>query len=140
MKKHKIMKRIFSVLGILLIAISVWWVYFGLNAMDVEDRYGDLQEFYWEGKNGDIIVDSTHSNFGVLYKKKNRIYVLKDKQKLEIEEFVEYKDNVNNVWGFKGELYRSKNKIDIKDLNSESLKENIQNKDLKLIEKIDVKY
>ena len=140
MKKHKIMKRIFSVLGILLIAISVWWVYFGLNAMDVEDFYGDLQGFYWEGKNGDIIYNRSNSKLGIIEKEKNRIYVLDGKEKVEFYWWLKYEDKVSNFWGFKGELYRSKNKIDIKDLNSKSLKENIQNKELKLIEKIDVKY
>lgn len=139
MKINKSIKRIFITIGILLLAVSIW-IYYGLIAMDVEDRYGDLQNFYWDGKDGDIIFNKTNSEFGILEIEERRIYVLKNRKKLEIEEFLEYKPQDNNFWGFNAELYRSKNKIEINSLNENSLKEKLQNKELRLIEKVDVKY
>ncbi|GAA4303132.1 hypothetical protein [Nibribacter koreensis] len=42
--------------------------------MEIEDRYGDLQEIYYKAENGDVIIDS-NKRAGFIYKDSHRIFV-----------------------------------------------------------------
>jgi hypothetical protein len=43
--------------------------------MDIEDRYGDLQDLYWHSKDGDLILNKLNSNIGIVEHDNHRIYV-----------------------------------------------------------------
>ena len=34
--------------------------------MDIEDRYGDLQQLYFDSKSGDIIVNNMNGKIGLI--------------------------------------------------------------------------
>jgi hypothetical protein len=53
----KYTKRILISVSIFIIG-SFTFVFYGLYLMDIEDRYGDLQQLYFDSKSGDIIVNN----------------------------------------------------------------------------------
>lgn len=59
--------------------------------MEIEDHFGDLQEFYYKSKDGDLVINRSKSDFGILEKNWKRMYV---KQKEARTDFVNwiYKD------------------------------------------------
>jgi hypothetical protein len=63
--------------GILLIIITL--ISFGLWTMEIEDRYGDLQEVYYKSQDGDLILLENKQNglnkYGLIDKSWNRIFV-----------------------------------------------------------------
>ncbi|WP_400190932.1 hypothetical protein [Hymenobacter sp. B81] len=50
----------------------LFWI--GFQTMEIEDRYGGLQEIYYQAENGDIIIDS-NKRAGFIYKDSHRIFV-----------------------------------------------------------------
>ncbi len=44
--------------------------------MEIEDHYGDLQETYFDSKNGDLIVNKKTKKFGFISKNWKRAYVI----------------------------------------------------------------
>ena len=81
MKKtlSKILKYRFLIFGIVAVLI-VGFIGFGLYAMEIEDHYGDLQELYYDSKSGDIIVNETTSEFGIIEKNWKRINIRTQKK------------------------------------------------------------
>ena len=133
-KTKKILKRLIFFLLIAFISITIY-LYFILQMVDIEDRYGDLQNLYWNSKNNDIAVNLKNNECAIIEKFKNRIYVVKNGEKIDIEYWLNHSDVDYNV-----EIYRPKEKKDIKYLNSEQLRKIIHKADSKLVEKIHVKY
>jgi hypothetical protein len=69
----RIIKRI--VIGVLISSFCLFgFLVYGLHMMDVEDRYGDLQDLYWDSKDGDIIVNKLNSQIGIVELDWHRIY------------------------------------------------------------------
>lgn len=80
---------------------------FGFYKMEIEDHYGDLQELYYDSKSGDIIVNRTTSEFGIIEKNWKRINIrTKKKDSTNLYNWV----NQNGVEN-KTEIYRPKSKI-----------------------------
>jgi len=75
----KILKYRFLIFGIVAVLI-VGFIGFGLYAMEIEDHYGDLQELYYDSKSGDIIVNETTSEFGIIEKNWKRINIRTQKK------------------------------------------------------------
>ncbi len=65
-------------------AFLVWTGYL----MEIEDRYGDLQEIYWQASEGDSIVDNRGSKIGKIHFEDRRIYVLADGKSLHVDEWL----------------------------------------------------
>ncbi|WP_055445599.1 hypothetical protein [Lacinutrix mariniflava] len=56
------------IFGIVIITV-VGFIGFGLYSMEIEDHYGDLKELYYDSKSGDIILNKSTSEFGIIEKK-----------------------------------------------------------------------
>ena len=134
MKKKKKFRRILVFLIVLLISFSIY-LYFGLKMLDIEDRYGDLENIYWNSKNDDIALNKKNSECALIRKEKNRVYVIKNQRKLDIDYWL----NPQNA-DYDVEVYRPKNKIALYKLTSEELYSLTKNSETKLIEKIEVNY
>ena len=74
--------------------------------MEIEDHYGDLQEFYYKSQDGDIVLNAAEAQFGVLEKDWKRIYVRQGQNKTELYNWI-YRE------GFQDEnlVYRTNLKI-----------------------------
>lgn len=62
------------IFGIVIITV-VGFIGFGLYSMEIEDHYGDLKELYYDSQNGDIILNKSTSEFGIIEKNWKRINI-----------------------------------------------------------------
>jgi len=115
--------------GIVIITV-VGFIEFGLYSMEIEDHYGDLQELYYQSKNGDIIVNKTTSDFGIIEKNWKRINIrTKKKDSTDLYNWI-YKNGTET----KAEIYRAKNgETQLNGITYSELKKRIDNSDFKLI-------
>ncbi|MFH6994032.1 hypothetical protein [Flavobacterium sp. FlaQc-48] len=89
----------------------------GLYLMEIEDHYGDLQEIYFDSESGDIIVNNQTGKFGCISKNWKRANVItKEKDTLDLYELIYVNQKEN-----KYEVFRSKNKLKMKDLSFEKI-------------------
>ena len=81
------------ILGVVIIGLLaiVGFIGFGLYSMEIEDHYGDLQEFYYKANDGDIIVNTTKEVYGVIEKDWKRIYVDQGQERTDLYNWV-YQD------------------------------------------------
>jgi hypothetical protein len=86
----------------------ILFIGYGLYLMDVEDRYGDLQNLYWDSKDGDIIVNKLNSEIGIVEVDWHRIYVKKDTKLIHVEEWLD-PENKNK---YSVAIYRPEGEID----------------------------
>ncbi len=109
----RIIKRI--VIGVLISSFCLFgFLFYGLHLMDVEDRYGDLQDLYWDSRDGDIIVNKLNSEVGIVELDWHRIYVKKGIKLIHVEEWLD-PENKNK---FSVAIYRPKREIEkIENLN-----------------------
>jgi hypothetical protein len=116
---------------IALIGVAVF-IDFGLYAMEVEDHYGDLQELYYDSKTGDVIVNKTTSEFGIIEKNWKRINIrTQKKDSTDLYNWI-YKNGTE----IKAEIYRPKSrKTELNGITYSELKNMIDNSELKLITK-----
>lgn len=70
----KIIKPILIRISMVIIG-SFAFILYGLYLMDIEDRYGDLQQLYFDSKTGDIIINNMNGNIGLIEFNNRRIYV-----------------------------------------------------------------
>tara|TARA_B110000037_G_scaffold129534_1_gene147129 strand:+ start:254 stop:646 length:393 start_codon:yes stop_codon:yes gene_type:complete len=110
----------------------VGFIGFGLYSMEIEDHYGDLQELYYNSESGDIIVNKTTSEFGLVEKNWKRINIkTKKKDSTDLHNWV-YQNGIET----KIEIYRPKSEEIVFDgINYSELKKLIDNSKLKLITK-----
>ncbi|WP_055446226.1 hypothetical protein [Lacinutrix mariniflava] len=62
------------IFGIVIITV-VGFIGFGLYSMEIEDHYGDLKELYYDSKSGDIILNKSTSEFGIIEKNWKRLNI-----------------------------------------------------------------
>lgn len=97
--------------------------------MEIEDHYGDLQEFFYSSKNGDLILNKTTSDFGTVEKSWTRIQIIKsNKENYDLYNWV-YQNGVKTEI----ELYRPSKKMSLEKISYNELTDLIENKDLRLI-------
>lgn len=69
--KSKAGKWMFRIL-ILLMMVFLFLAY-SLRLVDVEDRYGDLQDIYWKSEDGDIVFNKLNSTSAIIEKDWHRM-------------------------------------------------------------------
>jgi len=105
---------------------------FGLYAMEIEDHYGDLQELYFDSKTGDIIINKTTSEFGIIEKNWKRINIrTQKKDSTDLYNWIYI-----NGTETKTEIYRPKSgETQLNGITYSELKNMIDNSEFKLIAK-----
>ncbi|KPM30172.1 Hypothetical protein I595_3732 [Croceitalea dokdonensis DOKDO 023] len=122
--------------GLLILGIGIITVFgiigFGLYSMEIEDHYGDVQKLYYESENGDIIVNKTTSEFGIIEKNWKRINIrTQKKDSTDLYNWV-YQNGTEN----KTEIYRAKNEeYKLNHITYSELKKLIDDSEFELISK-----
>jgi hypothetical protein len=70
---NKKVKIVLSILGLAILSV-ILFIAVGLYSMEIEDTYGDNQDFYYKSKQGDIVVNRDTKEFKRIEKTWKRIY------------------------------------------------------------------
>ena len=126
---HKGIKYGLLTFAIVIITV-VGFIGFGLYSMEIEDHYGDLQELFYETENGDLIINKTTSEFGIIEKNWKRSNIRTQKRDLtDLYNWV-YQNGTES----KVEIYRAKNgETELNGITFSELEKRIDNSDFKLI-------
>ena len=103
---------------------------FGLQAMEIEDHYGDYQEIYYKSKNSDLIVNQETSEFGIVRKNWKRLNIkTKEKDSTDLYTFASKGSYYSNI-----KVYRPKTAIErIEQMNFTDIQKLISEKKIELI-------
>jgi hypothetical protein len=125
--KSKI-KIIFLTLTIGLIFI-VCFLGYGMYLMEIEDQYGDFQNIHFESKTGDLIINKSTSEFGIIEKTWKRTNIrTKEKDSTDLYFWI-YKNGVET----KTEVYRPKSETELVGIKYSKLLKKIEKSELKFI-------
>ncbi len=127
----KALKYGLLIFGIVIITV-VGLIGFGLYSMEIEEHYGDLKELYYDSENGDLIVNKTTSEFGIIEKNWKRINIrTQQKDSTDLYNWV-YQNGTET----KSEIYRAKNgESELNGITYSELKKMIEKSELKLVTK-----
>jgi len=101
---------------------------FGFYAMEIEDHHGDLQTIFYKSKTGDIILNESNKEIGLVDKDWTRITVVSD-DSTDLYHWV-YRNGGNPII----KIYRPrKNLNDLKVLTYDRLKIGITKSEFELI-------
>lgn len=99
--------------------------------MVIEDHYGDLQHFYFQSKDGDIILNHDNKKFGIIEKDSKRIRIVNNSnEKVDLYNWVYIHDDFKES---KIEVFRSDNKVDLSKMNYEEVVSLTQKNEVELI-------
>ena len=114
-----------------LIGVAVF-IGFGLYTMEIEDHYGDIKELYYDSNSGDIIINKTTFEFGIIEKNWNRINVrTQKKDSTDLYNWI-YKNGTET----KAEIYRAEyGEPELNGISYSELKKKIESSKFKLITK-----
>lgn len=106
------------ILSVIIIAFGIFgFLVWGLYLMEIEDHYGDLQETYFDSKNGDLIVNNKTKKFGVIAKNWKRANVItKQNDTLDLYDLIYANGNECNY-----EVFRSDTELNILELSFEKI-------------------
>ncbi|RED26668.1 hypothetical protein BD847_0590 [Flavobacterium cutihirudinis] len=122
--KKKIILRVLSV-SLIFFCFITW----GLYLIEIEDHYGDLQEVYFDAKNGDIIINKQTQKFGIITKTWKRADVLtKENDTLDLYELI-YINGIENKY----EVFKTKDELKISELSYQKI---IDLKNKKMLETV----
>lgn len=126
---NKTLKYILLVLGIGAVSI-ICFIGLGLYAMEIEDHYGDLQDLYYNSKSGDIILNNSTSEFGIIEKDWKRINIkTNNKDSTDLYNWI-YRNETETKIG----IYRFNNgNIKLNQITYSELRKMIQTSQLELI-------
>lgn len=116
----------------LIVILTLIIVFFGLafHAMEIEDHYGDLQDFYYKSKSGDLMIFGDYEKIGVVDKTWKSIRVINSKNDtVDLYNWINdnrYKDGSNK-------LFRVKAKISTDELDKGIIIQKINRNELKEI-------
>ncbi|RZK10041.1 MAG: hypothetical protein EOO46_11970 [Flavobacterium sp.] len=113
----------------------VCFIIYGLHLMEIEDRYGDLQEIYFEGKTGDLIVNNENGNIGKLELENTEILVEDNSRKFKLIEWLNSNQKVIIL-----EIYRTKNPDLFLNLTPQKFKEKIKVENAERIIQLNLNY
>lgn len=134
-RKSKVGKWIFRIL--ILLILNFLFIAYNLRLMEVEDRYGDLQEIYWKSENGDIAFNKLNSTSAIIEKDWKRMYVKINGKLIDIDEWLD----PNNIYNFDLAIYRpNRNWKQQEKLNRIEIENGIRNSSLEFITELKFKY
>lgn len=123
------LKIIFLTLTIGLIFIVSFLAY-GISLMEIESQYGDNQNLHFKSKTGDLIINKSTFEFGIIEKTWKRTNIRTTKKDSTDLYFWIYRNGVET----KSEIYRPKNgKIKLNEIKYSELLKKIDKLELKLI-------
>lgn|SRR5690554_4117380 len=96
--------------------------------MEIEDHYGDIQELFYASKDGDLILNKTTSEFGIIEKDWKRIKVNSKEEPTDLYNWV-YKNGIQT----NSEIYRPTKNLNFDSLTINELNSLIESKNLKFI-------
>lgn len=112
-----IKKIVFSIIVVLFILFGV--IFWSLHLMEIEDHYGDLQEVYFESKNGDIIINKETKQYGIITKNWKRANVItKENDTLDLYNFIYTNEKQDDY-----EVLRSKGILKVHHFNFKTILE-----------------
>ena len=108
------------ILSFIIIAFGIFgFIVWGLYLMEIEDHYGDLQETYFDSKNGDLIVNKKTKKFGFISKNWKRANVItKQNDTLDLYDLINTNGKECDY-----EVFRSDTELDIQKLSFEKIME-----------------
>ena len=110
------MKKVILSIIIIFIGFSMFIIW-GLYLMVIEDRYGDLQQVYFDSKNGDIIINNQTKKYGIITKNWKRVNILtKENDTIDLEDLIIINRKEN-----KYEVLRSDEKLNIGELDFDKI-------------------
>lgn len=111
------------------LTLIIGFVSYGLYLMEIEDHYGDLQELFYASKDGDLILNKTTSEFGVIEKNWKRIKVNNSKnERTDLYNWV-YQNGVETS----SEIYRPSKRLNVEKLTINEFTDFIESKNVKFI-------
>lgn len=103
----------------------LYWAYL----MEIEDHYGDLQDFYFASNSGDIIIKPEQKKIGFIQKDYKRILVIENQKEIDLYSWVYFRDKE-----YKVAVYRSENELlHVPDLDYNQIQQLIKEEKLKLV-------
>lgn len=81
--------KIILVIALAVILIIAGTVINGFRLMSIEDYYGDNQDFYFNSKQGDLILNTTNQKTGFVIKSWTRINALVDDDTVDFNTLLE---------------------------------------------------
>lgn len=110
------------------LTLIIGFVGYGLYLMEIEDHYGDIQELFYASKDGDLILNKTTSEFGIIEKDWKRIKVNSKEEPTDLYNWV-YKNGIQT----NSEIYRPTKNLNFDSLTINELNSLIESKNLKFI-------
>lgn len=112
------------------------FILYGLYLMDIEDRYGDLQQLYFNSKTGDIIINNMNGDIGIIKFNKRRIFVNTGKETLHIDEWLD----PQNKYIINTDIYRPKFDRKYLNLKRKEFERELKSENLEPISHLEIKY
>ena len=111
--KRKLKVGVVIIIGLLLSLCLI--LGFGFWTMTIEDKYGDLQEIYYNSQDGDLIVLTLKGKkiqYGIIHKNWNAVYVeaIGTDSTLDLNQWVGFPNEMNGISLFRGD-FKSVNKL-----------------------------
>ena len=88
---NKKLKIIFLLIGIVVVS-GFLFVSIGFYTMDIEDHYGDNQDFFYKSKYGDIAINRDTREFGKIEKSWTRVYITDKGKKVDLWSWLNKRD------------------------------------------------
>lgn len=112
------------------------FILYSFYLMDVEDRYGDLQQLYFDSKSGDIIINNMNGNIGLIEFNKRRVFVNTGKETLHIDEWLD----PQNKYIINTDIYRPKFGREYLNLKRNKIEKKLKSENLESISHLEIKY
>ena len=107
------------------------FIYLLGHLMAIEDHYGDLQQFYYQSKEGDLILNHDNKKFGIIKKNSERIHVVDDKKaEVDLYNWVYIYDDFKES---KIEVYRLEEPLNISKIDYEEVVRQVHENESELI-------
>lgn len=130
--KITINKILISIAIIVVLTIVVLGLTF--HGMEIEDHYGDLQEFYYKSKSGDLMILGNYESMGIVNKSWTKLRIVNShNDTIDLFNWV-----YGNSYGENSvKLYRTRKNIPIEELEKDKISLKIQNNEIK---KVNIKF
>ena len=112
------------------------FILYSFYLMDIEDRYGDLQQLYFDSKSGDIIINNLNGNIGLIEFNKRRVFVNTGKKTLHIDEWLD----PQNKYIINTDIYRPKFGREYLNLKRNEIEKKLKSENLESISHLEIKY